>query len=527
MKQFTFSNACIDSASEKVDAFLKQEKVTSKDIIRTKLMIEEALLKYRDLLGEAACFSLKCIKRFGRLRIELLVPGGSFDPFTVEESADDDILRGVLSGAGIIPVWQYKNGQNILVFTPKKKKPSQMVWLIGAILLALLGGGIFSLLPSEWGLSFSEQIVTPVFNTFIGFLTALAGFVIFLSLVWGIISIGDLAVFEKIGRKMLVRILLMCAFLMVAYGLLILPLFPLSSEGGASLQISDLFGMFLDIIPNNLVSPFVEGNPLQIVFIAVIVGIALLVLGTKASAVSSFIEQANSVINLIMEGVGACIPFLVFVSLFNMMINGSIRSVLGAYKMFLLVVCGALFAMLVYFLLCLRKKVRPGLLIKKLLPTFLIAFTTASSSAALSTNMETCEKELGVDRKITRFGVPLYQVLYMPVTAIEYLVILLSMAEIYDVSISPIMLIMAVISILLLSIATPPIPGSGAAVLIILFSQFGIPAEAIAIAASLDIVLEFFITAAEIFCQQCELVQLSSSLDMLDINILRQEKTSK
>ena len=527
MNSFTFNSSCIDLASKKIEEFLKCEKVTSKDIIRTKLMVEEALLRYRDVVGEEAGFRLECLKRFGRLRIELRVACDSLDPFASDTSSDNDILRGVLSGAGIIPTWQYKNGENLLVFSPKKKKPSQTVWLISAVLLALLGGGIFALLPSEWGIAVSEKIVTPIFDTFLGLLTALAGFVIFFSLTWGIIGIGDLSSFGKIGKKMISRIILMCGVLMITYVLLILPCFPLSFDGEASLGFSELFEMFLAVIPNNLVAPFVEGNSLQIVFIAVIIGIAMLVLGSKVSVVSSFVEQANNVVNLIMEGIGACIPFLVFISLFNMMINGSISEVFGTWKMVLLLIGGTFFSMLVYFLLCLRKKVRPMVLLKKLLPTFVIGLTTASSSAALATNMEICDKELGIDKTVIRFGIPLYQVLYMPVTAIEYFVILLSISEIYGIAISPMMLIMAAISILLLSIATPPIPGSGAAVLIILFSQFGIPAEAIAVAASVDIVLDFIITAGELFCQQCELIQLSSSFDMLDVDILRKEKRGK
>lgn len=523
MERYTFAGSCIDQASEKVEAFLEQEKVTSKDVIRTKLMVEEALLNYRDLLGEEAGFGLECIKRFGRIRIELHIPGASLDPFASNGETDDDILRGVLSGAGIIPNWQYKNGQNILVFSPKKKKPSQMVWLVSAVLLALLLGLVFQFLPAEWGTMVSSQIVSPVFDTFIGFLTALVSFVIFLSLVWGIVSIGDLATFEKIGKKMMFRVVAMYSALLVSYGLLILPLFPLTSKSETDIQLSALFEMFLDIVPDNFVAAFLEGNPLQIVFIAVIVGIALLTLGSKASMVSSLIEQSNSVINLIMEGMGGCVPFLVFASLFNMIVSGSFQAILEAYKMVLLVIGGVLFSMLVYFLLCLRTKVKPLLLLKKLMPTFLIALTTASSAAALPTNLESCTKQFGIDKTITRFGVPLYQVVFMPVTAIEFFVILLCAAEIYGVAISPAMLIMAVVTILLLSIATPPIPGSGAALLIILFAQFGIPSEMIAVASTVDILLECLITAGEIFCQQCEMVQLSFSLGKIDLNTLRNE----
>ena len=53
--------------------------------------------------------------------------------------------------------------------------------------------------------------------------------------------------------------------------------------------------------------------------------------------------------------------------------------------------------------------------------------------------------------------------------------------------------------------------------------KFSIPAGMIAVASSVDILLEFLITAGEIFCQQCELVQLSFSLDKIDLNTLRSE----
>ena len=105
MERYTFDSSCIDLVSERVESFLNQEKVISKDILRTKLMVEEALLNYRERLGEDASFSLACIKRFGRIRIELIVAGDSLDPFSPDASVDNDILRGVLSGAGIIPTW--------------------------------------------------------------------------------------------------------------------------------------------------------------------------------------------------------------------------------------------------------------------------------------------------------------------------------------------------------------------------------------------------------------------------------------
>ena len=522
MEKFTFSNQNIDLVSAEVESFLQKEKVNSKDIIRTRLMLEELLLKYQFHMGEKASFTLSCGKQFGRLRIELRTGGQSFDPFEEEDSAEHNIMSGVLSGAGILPTWQYRNGQHILVFSPRKQKPSSALQLAATVFLALLSGVAVNAVPGL-GSFLSTDIITPIADTYLGLLTALSSIVIFLSLVWGVISIGDMTFFEKIGKKMLLRILMMYFGLLLCFGTLILPLFPITSAGGVSLRISDLLQVFLDIIPKSVIAPFLEGNPLQIIFLAILVGIGLLALGTKVSLVATFIGQANSVVNMIMEVVCSFIPLLVFSSLFNGLVNRKLGSFLEVRKMILLAVAGILFAILVYVLLCLRKGVRAKVLLKKLLPTFVIALTTASSSAALSTNLDTCDKKLGIAPSVTRFGVPMYQVIFMPVTALEFFVIVLSTSEIYGVAISPSMLIMAVISIVLLSIAAPPIPGAGAAVLTILFKQCGVPPEAIGIAASVDIILEYLLTAGEVFCQQCELIQLSDALGMLNVEKLKKD----
>ncbi len=69
-------------------------------------------------------------------------------------------------------------------------------------------------------------------------------------------------------------------------------------------------------------------------------------------------------------------------------------------------------------------------------PAFLIALTTASSSAAYGTNMNCCEEKLGISSRITNFGLPLGIVLYMPGTAINYLTVGMYMAVCYQVAIN-------------------------------------------------------------------------------------------
>ena len=107
----------------------------------------------------------------------------------------------------------------------------------------------------------------------------------------------------------------------------------------------------------------------------------------------------------------------------------------------------------------LRLKVADPMLLRKLLPTYLIALATASSSAALSTNLETCEKKLGISERISRFAVPLGQVVFKTGAGAGFFVLAMGLAEYYDVAISFPWVVAGVLTAGLLAIAAPPVPG--------------------------------------------------------------------
>jgi len=172
-------------------------------------------------------------------------------------------------------------------------------------------------------------------------------------------------------------------------------------------------------------------------------------------------------------------------------------------------------------LVCIRKRVALPAFVKKVAPTFLIGLSTASSAAAYSTNVECCEKQLGIDRQIINFGIPLGQVVFMPGAAVIFLSAGLCMAEVYGVAISPAWLVSALLITVVLAVAAPPVPGGGLTCYTMLFLQLNIPSEAVAITLALNVILEFFGTAVNLFCLQAELVELAGSLDRLDVEMLR------
>lgn len=525
MMKYELNNRNIDAASDEVTNFLTNAKADSKDIHRIRLSIEEILLKYSERLGENKSFELVMSKRFRTLRIELSVSGESFDPFSEDDENGDGILHRLLSNLGLAPVWRYKNGKNFITFSAKKKKISQILQIGIAIFAAAILGVLCNLLPQNVSGFITGELITPVFNTFMGLLSAISGPIIFLSVVWGILGIGDMSTFGKIGKKMIGRFLIVSVAVGVVGTAFCGLFFRISATGETAFAFSDLYKMILDIVPGNLLTPFTEGNSLQIIFIAIIVGLAMLILGNRIPTVTNFIEQANSVMQLIMTAVSAFIPFFVFGSVLNMMVGNNFSSVAKSYKLLLVMILADIILMAYYlFTVSARKKVNPIALLKKTMPTFVIGLSTASAVAAYQTNVACCEKKLGIEKRIIDIGVPLGQVIFMPGAIVLFLCAAFGMAENYGVAITPIWMLTAFIISVVLAIAAPSVPGAALTCYTILFMQLGIPSEAVAVVITLNVILEFFTTAVNLFCLQTELVELSGSLKVLDVYCLRKKQ---
>ncbi len=521
--RYELTGSGIDDAGEAAYSFLTAAKVERKDALRVRLALEEALLRYRDE-GTAEGFGLRCRRRFRAPRVELAVPGPSLDPLSESDQPDSGALTGMMAQMGLAPLWQYKDGTNRVLFTPKRKKRSLMGSLAAALVLAVVLGYLCRLLPETVRLVISDKVVTPVFNTFMGLLTAISGPMIFLSVTWGICCMGDVASFGRIGKRMITKLILLTVVLGIIAGAAVVPFFPIAAGGGQAFDPSELMDMVLDIVPANFFTPFTEGNPLQIIFVAVLIGIALLLLGEKVSVAATFVEQSNYVVQLIMEAVSSLVPVFVFGSVFKMFLGDGFRLLARSYKIIPVIVLGTAVMMVCSLaLVCLRWKVRPMTVLKKTMPTFLIGLSTASSVAAFPTNQECCEKRLGIHEKITRFGIPLGQVIYMPGAAVLFLAAGLCMAEIYGVSITPTWLLTALFICVMLAVAAPPVPGAALTCYTLLFTQLGVPMEAVAVMTALNVILEFLATAANLFCLQMALTDLGGSLEMLDVDTLRSQ----
>ena len=407
-------------------------------------------------------------------------------------------------------------------FVGKQTSPTRRLFI--AMLCAILLGLLFQLVPASWQEIAAQSILAPINETFLGLLSAIAGPVIFLSILCSILSMGNMDTLGKIGRKTAMRILLTplpLSFLIMA---LMLPFYPIDFQAEGASHFDEIFRLLLDIVPDNLFTPFTQNHFLQIIFVAVLAGAALLVLGDRIAAISEFLQQLRIAIDKILSWITRLLPLFVFGVLLHLMLTSNTETMISYLKVILL--CMLAFSVLLGLYLArvsLRKKVPLLRLIRKLLPTFLIAVTTASSTAALATNMQDCERRLGIDKQLVDFSAPFGQIVFKPGAMTAFWAIALHAATVYHVPISPAFLATGLLMVFILGAATPPIAGGLILSFNIFFSQLGIPLEALGAAAALNAILTFFCTAVNIACFQCEAVELAGSLNMLDSQRLQAE----
>jgi len=208
------------------------------------------------------------------------------------------------------------------------------------------------------------------------------------------------------------------------------------------------------------------------------------------------------------------VPVFVFGGLFNIIASSDFSSLAAGGKFFAGTLAGCILLILFHTVLtCAKMRITPLDLWKRTFSTFIIAVSTASSSAAFAENKKTCTEKLGISHRLAYFGVPFGQLLYPPGASVLFWFAAVSVAERSGTEVSAVWIVMAVAVSIILSVASPPVPGGMTASFTILFAQLGLPASDLAVILSLTSILDFAITATDVFTQQCVLAITARSIE--------------
>ena len=404
----------------------------------------------------------------------------------------------------------------------------QLHWqIIIGLLLGLIFGVVSALMG--WG-QFTTDWIAPFGTIFIRLLKFIAVPLVLTSLITGVASLSDLKKLSRIGGKT-ISIYIITTAISVTIGLVIVNIlqpgnkvpYDMQSKLQETYQADASYRadsaqevkergplqLFIDMVPSNFFEAASNNrNMLQIVFIALLIGIGLIQIPKKKSKpVLNVFEGLNDVIIKLVDIIMLIAPLGVF-ALIAQTINKvagndphqvvELLSALGFYM--IAVIIGLIVHMALTYTTLLKVYVKMPLktFFIGIGPAQLLAFSTSSSGATLPVTMERCEDELGVSEEVSSFVLPIGATINMDGTALYQAVAAVFISQAIGLELNLLDQLTIVVTAVLASIGTAAVPGAGIIMLVIILEAIGVPSTGIALILGVDRILDMLRTVVNV-----------------------------
>ena len=395
-------------------------------------------------------------------------------------------------------------------------KEKKKIGLTTKIFIALIAGAIVGIALNMFAadVDFVQNVlVNGIFYVvgqgFIRLMQMLVVPLVFCSLICGATAIGDSKTLGKVGVKIIgfyIFTTMMAVAVALGIGLLIKPGMGLdmsqiqTAEVAASSDSVSFAETLLNIIPKNPIGALANGEMLQVIVFALIVGVILAKLQDKTQLVTNFFQQGNDIMMEMTMMVMGLAPIGVFCLIaktfaglgFSAMVP--MFKYMGAVLLALFIQCCGVYQIL----LALLTRLNPLRFLKKFAPVMGFAFSTATSNATIPMNIDTLEEKIGVNRRISSFTIPLGATINMDGTSIMQGVAVVFVAQAFGIQLSPADYLTVIATATLASIGTAGVPSVGLVTLAMVFDSVGLPVAGIGLIMGIDRILDMARTAVNI-----------------------------
>ena len=389
-----------------------------------------------------------------------------------------------------------------------KNLPLHWKIIIGMFLGILFGLGL-SIYPT--GKIFISNFIKPFGTIFINLLKLIAIPLILASLIKGVSDLKDISKLSKMGGRTIITYMF-TTIIAVIIGLVLVNLIKpgnsISNETRQELieayssnteekreaankqKSSAPLQALEDIVPDNIFKSFTSNkNMLQVIFFALFFGIGMILLPEKkVSPVKEFIDSLNAIILKLIDLIMLSAPYGVFALLATLLVEApslELFAALGLYSITLLV--GLAMMILVYAIIVkLITGKPPGEFFKGIAPAQLLAFSTSSSAATLPVTMECVEKNLGINKEVSSFVLPIGATINMDGTSLYQGVAAVFIAQAFGLDLDLSSQLGIILTATLASIGTAAVPSAGIVMLVIVLAQAGIPEAGLALIFAVD-----------------------------------------
>ena len=399
----------------------------------------------------------------------------------------------------------------------KNVKEKKKISLTSMIFIALIAGAITGMVlhylvpdSSVKNDVIVEGVLYVLGQGFIRLMKMLVVPLVFCSLVCGSMAIGDTKKLGNVGGKTLAFYLVTTAVAVaVALGIgtllrpgigLDMSKIQVNASDIETMESASLAQTILNIIPDNPFKALANGEMLQVIVFALVVGVILAKLGERAEVVANFISQFNDIMMEMTMMVMSLAPIGVFSLIARTFANIGFSAFIPLAKyMIAVLIALAIQCFGVYqILLKVFTGLNPIRFIKKFFPVMAFAFSTATSNATIPLSIDTLNKKMGVSKKISSFTIPLGATINMDGTSIMQGVAVMFAAQAFGIHLTPMDYVTVIGTATLASIGTAGIPSVGLVTLTMVFNSVGLPVEAIGIIMGIDRILDMARTAVNI-----------------------------
>ncbi len=369
------------------------------------------------------------------------------------------------------------------------------------VLLAMLLGALAGTVLAE-----QAQLLKPLGSIFLNAIKLLVAPLIFFALVSGILSLQGQQQLGRLAAKT-VGLFLLTALLASALGLLVGTLAgfeanpALSKTVLAEKVIPPFSQVLVDLVPSNFLAPFVGGNVLQIIVLAILTGLALNSAGEAVAPIRQFVTAGSSLMFALTQLVLKFTPVGVF---------GLIAATVGQYGLAVLLPLGS-FILAVYVGCLLHIFGVYGALVKlgsrmslrdyfrAILPAQLVAFSTASSYGTLPVTYKVVTEKLKVSRSYASFVLPLGSTINMDGCGGIYPAIAaIFIAKLYGIDLDALDYLLIAGTATVASLGTAGVPGTALVMLTVTLTVVGLPLEGIAFIAAVDRIVDMIRTTTNV-----------------------------
>ena len=341
------------------------------------------------------------------------------------------------------------------------------------------------------------EIFRPLGTIYINLIKMIMVPLVFSSLVIGITSITDMKKIGEMGVITIVYFMLTTAVaVMIGWGLsnIFKPGIgvAIGNEIYEAKEFPSVTDSIVGIFPSNILEALLSANMLQIIFIAVVMGIAIVKIAPKGDRLRGVIEELFDVMSIITKGVMVLTPIGVLGLMIPTVAANGISVLVPLAKLILVFYLAVAIQIGVIYTVSLNcfADFRLKEFYKAMLPAQVIAFVSCSSAAALPVSMQGMQEKLKISKEVSSFVLPLGATINMDGNALYQGIVALFIAQAYGIEMTVSMQIMIVLTGTLASIGAAGIPGAGMIVLSTVLMSVGLPVDGIALVAGIDRILD-------------------------------------